>query len=266
MIKEYEGKTEKEAIDAAVEELGLERDEFDVEILETQKSGFLNLQKKVVIRVHTHDSVNLDPIPETNTAEAPPRGNRKPRNERPNRDKQPPRETQAASVEERPARREPLVPVNGDPENDFEHAIVDFVQGATEHMGYPAKAVITFREEGKIGINLESEHSGILIGRRGKNIDALQLLVNVVASRLHEDLRVVLDSEDYRNRREESLIRLAQKVGDQVKRSKSSQLLDPMNPFERRLIHTTLNSIEGIDTKSEGEGLYKQVRVYYRGN
>lgn len=226
MIKEYEGRTEKEAIDAAVEELGLERDEFDVEVLETQKSGFLNLQKRVVIRIHTHDDVSMPTAP--------------------------PRAT-------------PLGPVNKDPENDFEHAVIDFVRGVTERMGFPANPVIMYREEGKVGINLDSEHSGILIGRRGKNIDALQLLVNVVASRIEEGTRVVLDTEDYRSRREESLIRLAQRVGDQVKRTKSSQLLDPMNPFERRLIHTTLNSIEGIDTKSEGEGLYKQVRVYYRG-
>jgi spoIIIJ-associated protein len=106
-----------------------------------------------------------------------------------------------------------------------------------------------------------------LIGRKGKNLDALQLLANVVASRLdHGDIKIVLDSENYRSRREESLIRLAQKVGDQVKRSKKSQLLEPMNPFERRLIHTTLNDIAEISTKSEGEGLYKKVKVFYRGH
>jgi spoIIIJ-associated protein len=107
----------------------------------------------------------------------------------------------------------------------------------------------------------------MLIGRKGKNLDALQLLVNVVTNRLeHSDMKIVLDSENYRSRREENLIRLAHKVGDQVKRSGRSHLLEPMNPFERRLIHTTLNDIEDIATKSEGEGLYKQVRIYHRGN
>jgi len=217
MVREFEGKTEKEAIDNAVATLGLERDEFDVEIIDTQKSGFLNLQKKVRIRVHVAGG--------------------------------------SATVEE-----------VTDPENDFEHAIVDFLSTLTEKMGYPAETHIMYREENKIGIRLESKNSGMLIGRKGKNLDALQLLANVVAGRLdHSDIKIILDSENYRARREESLIRLAQKVGDQVKRTRGSRLLEPMNPFERRLIHTTLNDITEIGTKSEGEGLYKQVRVFYKG-
>ncbi len=216
MVREFEGKTEKEAIDAAVAELGLERDEFDVEILDTQKSGFLGMQKKVRIRVHiTDDSVYAGQY---------------------------------------------------DPENDFEHAIVDFIHNMTAKMGFPASAQIVYREPDKLGVRLDSEHSSILIGRKGKNLDAIQLLANVVAGRLdHSEIKVVIDSENYRSRREESLIRLAEKVGDQVKHARSSRLLEPMNPFERRLIHTALANIEGIETKSEGEGLYKQVRVSYTG-
>lgn len=226
MVKEFEGKTEKEAIDNAVAELGLERDEFDVEIVETQKSGFLNLQKKVLIRVHLREDGTY-----------------------------PAREVYGSHVA-----------TNMDPENDLEHALVDFVENLTAKMGYSAKARIMYREERKVGIRLDSEHSGMIIGRKGKNLDAIQLLVNVVAGKIGDaGMRVIVDSENYRMRREESLVRLAQKVGDQVKRTKSSRLLDPMNPFERRLIHTTLSSIEGIDTKSEGEGLYKQVRVFYKG-
>lgn len=218
MIQEFEGKTEKEAIDNAVAELGLERDEFDVEIVDTKKSGFLNLQKKVTIKVHLPDKL------------------------------------------------QPTKPVQKTPENDFEHAVIDFVKKLTEKMGYPSEVSVLSRQNGKLKLQLDSKHSGILIGRKGKNLDAIQLLANVVAGRLDDgETRVIIDAENYRSRREENLIRLAQKVGDQVKRTKGSRLLDPMNPFERRLIHTTLNSVEDIDTKSEGEGLYKQVRVYYRG-
>lgn len=216
MYQEFEGKTEKEAIDLAIEALGLERDEFDVEVLETEKSGLFNLQKKVRIRVHLNDSV-----------------------------------------------------VSGgseDPESDFEHAIVDFVHQLTVKMGYPAEVRVKFREPGKLGLRLDTEFSGILIGKKGKNLDALQLLANVVAGRLDDgDTRVIVDAENYRQRREENLIRLAQQVGDQVLRTHKSKLLEPMNPFERRLIHTTLNNVAQIVTKSEGDGLYKQVRVIYRG-
>ena len=219
MIKEFEGKTEKEAIDRAIEALGLERDEFDVEIVETQKSGFLFKKGKVVIRVHVGDDVSV--------------------------------------------RAKEANPV---PENDFEHALVDFVQNVIEKAGFPGKVSVSFREERKLGLRIESEHSGILIGRKGKNLDAVQLLANVVAGRLtSDDIRVILDSENYRVRREDSIVKMARKIGDQIRRSKGSKLLEPMNPFERRLVHTALNDMDDVDTKSEGEGLYKQIRVYYRG-
>ena len=94
----------------------------------------------------------------------------------------------------------------------------------------------------------------------------MQLLANVYAGRIgREDMRVILDSENYRIRREESLVRLAYTTADRVRMNRGSVLLEPMNPFERRLIHTTLNDIGDIDTKSEGEGLYKQVRVFFKG-
>ena len=115
-------------------------------------------------------------------------------------------------------------------------------------------------------IKLTSEKASILIGRKGKNLDAMQLLANVYAGHLgKEDVRIILDSENYRIRREESLVRLAYVTADKVRQSHSSVLLEPMNPFERRLIHTTLNDIPDVETKSEGDGLYKQVRVIYNG-
>jgi spoIIIJ-associated protein len=135
-----------------------------------------------------------------------------------------------------------------------------------ERMGYGGKVTILFREDRKLGLKIESEHSSILIGKKGKNLDALQLLANIYAGRLgKEDMRIILDSENYRIRREESLVRLAYTVADRVRETRSSILLEPMNPFDRRLIHTTLNDIADVETKSEGEGLYKQVRVYFRG-
>jgi spoIIIJ-associated protein len=158
--------------------------------------------------------------------------------------------------------------VFGDPEakNDFEQKMIDFVEGLIDRMGYGGKVSFLFREERKIGLKIESEYSSILIGKKGKNLDALQLLANIYAGRQgREDMRVILDSENYRIRREESLVRLAYTVADRVRENRASVLLEPMNPFDRRLIHTTLNDIADVETKSEGEGLYKQVRVYYRG-
>ncbi|MDR0670609.1 MAG: protein jag [Treponema sp.] len=240
MVYEFEGRTEKEAIDRAAEELGLEKDDFDVEILETQRQGLFK-RGYVKIQVHTEKLAKPEHGPEEDEEEP---------------------ETRA----ERPPRREQPVYGDPDPKTDFESAMIDFMQGLLERMGYPGKVSVLFREDRKLGFKIESEFSSILIGKKGKNLDALQLLANIYAGRQgRENLRIILDTENYRIRREESLVRLAYTVADRVRESRTSILLEPMNPFDRRLIHTTLNDIADVETKSEGEGLYKQVRVYYRG-
>ena len=230
MTYEFEGKTEKEAIEMAAVELGLEQDQFDVEILEAKKN---TLFKKgfVKIRVHTDEF-----------------------------------EENLSSDHSRVKPKQNKMITNPIAQNEFEQKIVNFVKEVITKMGYEAKVDVLFREERKLGLKLNSSSSSILIGRKGKNLDALQLLTNVYAGSLgHEEVRIILDTENYRLRREESLVRLAYTTADKVRTKKTSILLDPMNPFERRLIHTTLNDISDIETKSEGEGLYKQVRVIYKG-
>lgn len=229
MTYEYEAKTEKEAIELAASELGLERDQFDVEILEAQKNTIFK-KGYVKIRVHTDDSLKT-----TNTLNS-------------------------EEKKEKKVFADPL------PQDEFETKLTEFVETMIRNMGYEVSVEVMFREEHKLGIKMNSKDSSILIGRKGKNLDAMQLLANVYAGRLgREDVRVILDTENYRIRREESLVRLAYNTADKVRTSRSSILLEPMNPFERRLIHTTLNDIGDVETKSEGEGLYKQVRVIYKG-
>ena len=231
MTYEYEGKTEKEAIEIAANELGLEKDQFDVEILETQKNSIFK-KGYVKIRVHTFDD-----------------------------------EKQASSFEKKNVtENHTRIVADPLPQGEFEQKLIEFITSMIEKMGYDVKVAVAYREEKKLGIKLESSHSSILIGRKGKNLDALQLLANIYAGRLgHEEVRVILDTENYRIRREETLVRLAYTIADKVRSSHNSILLEPMNPFERRLIHTTLNDIPDVETKSEGEGVYKQVRVLYKG-
>ena len=231
MTYEYEGKTEKEAIEIAANELGLEKDQFDVEILETQKNSIFK-KGYVKIRVHTFDD-----------------------------------EKQSSSFEKKNVtENHTRIVADPLPQGEFEQKLIEFITSMIEKMGYDVKVAVAYREEKKLGIKLESSHSSILIGRKGKNLDALQLLANIYAGRLgHEEVRVILDTENYRIRREETLVRLAYTTADKVRSSHNSILLEPMNPFERRLIHTTLNDIPDIETKSEGEGVYKQVRVLYKG-
>jgi spoIIIJ-associated protein len=240
---EFEGRTEKEAIDRAAGELGLEKDDFDVEILETQKSG---LFKKGLVRIRVHVGnfgVNTKPKPSRPSSE--------------NNDME--RDRIGSSVS-KAVFGEPA------PQNEFETKMIEFTSGLIERMGYPGTVSVLFREKNKLGVKIDSTHSSILIGKKGKNLDALQLLLNIYAGRLgKEDVRIILDTENYRIRREESLVRLAYNVAEKVRESKGSILLEPMNPFDRWLIHTTLNDIGDVETKSEGDGLYKQVRVFYRG-
>ena len=239
MVFEFEGRTEKEAIDKAAEELGLEKDDFDVEILETQKNG---LFKKGFVRIKVHtggDSVSQKPAAHNFSSE---------------------KSSFAAISGSGTVFGDPV------PQNEFEEKMAGFTAGLIERMGYPGKVTILFREKNKLGVKIDSEHSSILIGKKGKNLDALQLLLNIYAGRLgKEHTRVILDTENYRIRREESLVRLAYSTAEKVCESRGSILLEPMNPFDRWLIHTTLNDINDVETKSEGDGLYKQVRVFYRG-
>jgi spoIIIJ-associated protein len=212
MIREFEAKTEQEAIDIAVSELNLDREEFDVEIVDNGKKGIFR-KGAVKIKVHVTEEMEDEPL---------------------------------------------------EPEGDLEEKCMEFLSTVLEKMGYPGTVSVQSREDGKVVLGIDSPHSGIIIGKKGKNLDAIQLLVNVYVGKNRGDVKVLVDTENYRARREESLRRLARKTADQVRKSRGSRLLDPMNPFERRLIHTTLNEMEDINTISEGEGLYKQVRVIYR--
>ena len=225
MIYEFEGKTERDAIDKAIAELGVESDQFDVEIVEIQKNSLFK-KGYAKIRVHIDDkSIGRD------------------------------------AADDAPRRSALLEATDTDKEAD----LLKFIDGLIQAMGYSAKIEVISREEHKLLVRLFSEDSAILIGKKGKNLDALQLIANVYAGKIGIAERVMLDCENYRIRREESLVRLAYPTADQVVTTKSSVLLEPMNPYERRLIHSTLADIRDVDTKSEGEGLYKRVRVLYKG-
>ena len=222
MYKDFEGKTEEEARNKAIEELNLNGTDFDVEVIEVVKKG---LFKKPSCRIRVYYGEDTE-------------------------------ERDAAEEEDESPKEKNL-----EAENDTERKVIEFLNTLIEKMGYEGEATISYRKESKIGIDIESPDSSYIIGRKGRNLDAIQLITNVYAGNIDPDIKIVVDSENYRMRHEEQIIRNAYKVADQVRRSGKSRLLDPMNPFERRLVHTALNEYDGVETKSEGEGLYKQVRV-----
>ncbi len=225
MIREFEGKTEQEAINKAVEELHIDREDFDVEVVDNGRRG---LFKKANVKIRVNVETYSDDTPDF-------------------------------SAEEDYAEEEEEETLEQDVE--FEQNICSFIEGVVSHMGYDCKASVSERRGRKVCISVESSSSNIIIGRKGKNLDALQVLANVYAGKFDSDRKIIVDSEGYRTRHEEQIIKEAHRTAQQVRKSGRSRLLEPMNPYERRLVHAALNDVTGIETKSEGEGLYKQVRI-----
>ena len=117
-------------------------------------------------------------------------------------------------------------------------------------------------EEGALSINMDGKNMGILIGKRGQTLDSLQYLTNRVANKAQSGyVRVKLDTEDYRRRRKETLENLAKNLASKVKRTRHAVSLEPMNPYERRIIHSALQSDPAVSTHSEGEEPYRRVVV-----
>lgn len=127
-------------------------------------------------------------------------------------------------------------------------------------------AVNEVNSDGKMTLNIVGDTSGLLIGRKGKTLDALQYLVNkIVKKRLNKKIRVIIDSENYRQRRIESLTQLAIKMGNKVKKSRKPLTTNPLNPHDRRVIHLALKEDAHLNTKSRGDGLLKKVVISPKG-
>ncbi|MEZ3485732.1 MAG: Jag N-terminal domain-containing protein [Lachnospiraceae bacterium] len=124
------------------------------------------------------------------------------------------------------------------------------------------KVTSSIDEEGALSIDMEGSNMGILIGKRGQTLDSLQYLTNRVANKMQEGyVRVKLDTEDYRRRRKETLENLAKNIASKVKRNRRTVSLEPMNPYERRIIHSALQTDPAVSTHSEGEEPYRRVVV-----
>ncbi|MBO4424063.1 MAG: protein jag [Spirochaetales bacterium] len=226
MTREFEGKTEQDAINQAIEALHIEREDFDVEILDNGRRG---LFKKANVRIRVH----VDSAPEEE------------------------QETFIPEEEDYDQEEEEDL----EPNQELETSVCEFIDGMIAHMGYESKTTVSSRKGKKVNLEIASDSSNIIIGRKGKNLDAIQVLANVYAGNIDSERKIIVDSEGYRIRHEEQIIKNAYRTAMQVRKTGRSRLLEPMNPYERRLVHTALNDVTGIETKSEGEGLYKQVRV-----
>jgi spoIIIJ-associated protein len=260
------GKTVEDALAEALQELNLTRDQVDVEVLEEPSKSFFGLvSRKAKIKVTpkaepepTVQQILAEAAAEvtkeagTDKVEAPEE------KQEPEAEAAKPAEGQAA--EEHTARKEPREFVVDEAAVE---AAKEFLRKIFEAM--KIKVVMekfVNRNLGSVIIKLHGDDMGILIGKHGQTLDALQYLTNLVAnknatSRMH----IVIDVEDYRDRRVETLTRLAKRLAEKVKKSGQKVVLEPMNPHERKIIHTALQADKSVTTLSEGSDPYRRVVI-----
>ena len=141
-------------------------------------------------------------------------------------------------------------------------AVEAFLADTLKAMGMEVELTSKVEEDGSLSVEMKGENMGILIGKRGQTLDSLQYLANRVANKHQEGyVRVKLDTENYRARREETLKHLAKNIAHKVKRNRRPVSLEPMNPYERRIIHSALQNDPYVTTHSEGEEPYRKVVI-----
>ena len=266
------GKTEDEAISRALEQLKLDRDDVSVEILERAKAGFLGLGScpaKVRVSYGEDDA----PAPEQpkvmeKVREDKPKAE-KPKADKPRTEKKPAEKSQRR---EEPVKKEapkteevPFMPVDlGEEVNDDRaQEIKKFLSGLLQQMEVTAEVKVYLPEKGRYKVILEGQGLGAIIGRRGETLDAIQQLTSYSVNRTGSRIRVQLDAENYRAKREQSLERLANKVAAKVVKYRRSVTLEPMNAYERHVIHTALQEVPGVTTYSTGVDPNRRVIVAF---
>ena len=283
------GNTIDEAIDSALAQLGLDRDNVSVQVLQQAKAGFLGIgrqQAKVQVTYEAPDPVpeapkvalssasrskpkpakkpevpKAEPKPEAPKPEAPkpeapkpeaPKAEKKPEAPKPEKKERPAREPREKKPQAPKAPAEPRAYAPAEP-GSVEEKIEVFLKGLMEHMG--SKAVPhCWKEEGNTyQVELVGEDLGYLIGRRGDTLDAIQHLANYSINRgVEGHIRINVDAESYREKREESLRRYARKKAQQVLKARRRTTLEPMNAYERHVIHAALQDMDNITTHSTG--------------
>ena len=237
-------KTLDDAITEALIQLGATSDQVEYDVIEKGSAGFLGIgSKQAVIKAWRKvETPVVEEIKEEIKQEI--------REEK---------ELVEKKVEEEHRSKEHKL---GAVENTTITAFEKFLHDVLKTMGMEVEITSQVDEEGALNIDMKGENMGILIGKRGQTLDSLQYLTNRVANKSQEEyVRVKLDTENYRQRRKETLENLAKNIAYKVKRTKKPISLEPMNPYERRVIHSALQGDKYVSTHSEGEEPYRRVVV-----
>ena len=264
-------KTVDDAITEALIQLGVTSDRLEYEVIEKGSPGFLGIgMKQAVIEARRKPEPEPEPEPEEVFAkpekpeiketkkEAPVHKKKEKAERKPKKEKEV-REVKEEEKPEEPKREETVL---AEVQDVTIQAVEDFLKNTLTAMNMEVEIKSEIDSDGALRVEMSGEHMGILIGKRGQTLDALQYLANRVANK-HQDgyVRVKLDTENYRARREETLRHLAKNIAHKVKRTRRPVALEPMNPYERRIIHSSLQSDPYVTTHSEGEEPYRKVVV-----
>lgn len=263
MSKDFSGKTTEDAIARAMAELGLERDDISVEIVERGRAGFLGIgAMDAVVRV-SYEGKEEPAAPAPAKKPAAPKAEKKP--EAPKAEKK----TEAPKAEKKAEKKTEAPKAAGEktkkrPAGDQAAETEAFLSGLLERMGVEAQIEIAPREGGGLDVNLAGEGIGAVIGRRGETLDAIQHLVNYAVNRGSDKRSYInVDAENYRAKREDSLVRLAEKMAAKAVKYQRSMALEPMNAYERHIIHAALQDNESVTTSSIGAEPNRRVVVSY---
>ena len=264
------GKTEDEAISKALAQLNMDRDDVSVEILERAKSGFLGLgSSPAKVRVsygpeEVEELPKAEPVVEKPVVEKKaekPAASEKKTEKKP--EKKAPKKDKPAKAEAPVVAAAPAADLGEEVNDEKAQAIRKFLAGLLEQMDSAATVKVYQPEKGRYKVILEGENLGALIGRRGETLDAIQQLTSYAVNRTGGRVRVQLDAEGYREKREQSLQHLARKVAGKVVKYRRSVTLEPMNAYERHVIHTALQEVPGVTTYSTGVDPNRRVIVAY---
>lgn len=252
-FEEFSGKTIEDAITEACTKFTVTSDRLDYEIIDKGSAGFLGLNSHPAI-------IKAKPIPEGETRKE--QNNTEEKKEEKKADK----ETVKSGVTEKADRSAPEKEIKKDISDEEKKEIISktdsFLAAVFKAMEIEVNKKIEFDEYGTLSVNLEGPDMGVLIGKRGQTLDSLQYLVSLVVNKTKGGyIRVKVDTEDYRERRKKTLENLAKNLSYKVKRTRKPVTLEPMNPYERRVIHSTLQNDKFVTTHSEGEEPYRRVVI-----
>ena len=247
------------AVNLALAELKLTIDEVDVTVLEEPSRGFFGIGSKLaLVRVEKKkpvEKVKAEEVKEkVKTKPEPVKAQKKEKIDRPEKKPEPEPKKSAAPDVVPAAETADLSAVK-------DHSALVFLKEVTEQMGLDIDISAKANED-NVFVNIQGKDSGTIIGKRGQTLDAIQYLTSLVVNKDQENyIRVVVDAENYRSKREKTLEKLANRLADKVVKTKRSVMLEPMNPYERKVIHATLQNNPRVTTRSEGQDPYRRVII-----